>query len=211
MLLAKQAVQWLPYKEILEWKYHVSAACDGLIFIICCHSYWQFMESSLFLTNYLLLLLIFSWRNFNVWDLEAIFSFTSLWFVQKMRSASCVISFHFGLAIIFFFLVAVFKLSSFQILGISGYLVLPVCCAHWGQIELLFCMLNREKYVPTLFCTSCMCKRSCPLAELSSCAFQWLCCSPSEFILNTLTDVRAHSCHGLDQCLPFLSPCAFVR
>lgn len=40
--------------------------------------------------------------------------------------------------------------------------------------------------------------------ELSGCASQWLCCSPSEFIL-CITDVRAHSCHGLDQCLPFLS------
>uniref|UniRef100_A0A8C5JDC3 Cadherin EGF LAG seven-pass G-type receptor 1 n=1 Tax=Junco hyemalis TaxID=40217 RepID=A0A8C5JDC3_JUNHY len=73
------------------------------------------------------------------------------------------------------------------------------------QVKLLFCTLNREKYVPTLFFMSCTCKRSCPLAELSGCASQWLCCGLSEFILNTLRDVRAHSCHGLDQCLPFLS------
>lgn len=83
MLLAKQAVQWLPYKEILEWKYHISTACDGLIFIWYRTCYWQFMESPFFLTNNSLLRLIFSWRNFNVWDLEAIFSSTALWFVQK--------------------------------------------------------------------------------------------------------------------------------
>lgn len=169
-------MQCLPYKEILEWKYHISAACDGLIFVWCCHSCWQFMKSPFFLTNYVLLLLNFSWWNFNFWDFEAIFSFTALWFVQKMRSASCMISFRFGLGIQFCCLVAVFKLSAFQILGTSRYCVLPVRCVHGDPIELLFCMLNREKYVPTLFCTSCTCKRSCPLAELSGCASQWLCC-----------------------------------
>lgn len=49
---------------------------------------------------------------------------------KKMRSTFCLISFHFGLDIQFFFLVAVYKLSSFQILGISRYLVLPVCCVQ---------------------------------------------------------------------------------
>lgn len=112
---------------------------------------------------------------------------------KKRRSASCLISFHFGLDIQFCCLVAVFKLSAFQILGISRYLILPVCCVHWDPIELLFCMLNREKCAPTLSCTSC------PLAEPSGCASQWLCCSRSAFILGPLTDVRTHPWLGLNQ------------
>lgn len=199
-------MQRLPYKEILEWKYHISAACDGLIFIWCCQSCWQFMESPFFLTNYILLLLIFSWRNFNVWDLEEIFSFTALWFVRKMRSTSCLISFHFGLDIPFCFLVAVFKLSASQVLGISRYLVLPVCCVCWDPIELLCCMLNREKYDPSLSCMSCVCKRSCPLAELSGCAVVLLNLCYIHLQLQELIPVMPWTRY-----LPFLSPCAFVR